>query len=220
MGGNDPRPARSLMKQRMKIEVPDQFGYLCHVINKYMWLSTASDLDWVVSTITKHDLAELAEVYLKIADRDDISPLSQWYFSESKRVPDRNAKWVASQIFALFDGLAAAGVEPFSSGIVRLLDPPREHIGWTSLPPELSYLIGPAERYGCWESDRELAEILESITDDEKEELQAMYRKIDQEKHLPLINEWMRTHPINQFREPEMMHSMLYGLDRIGLSLK
>ena len=100
---------------------------------------TALNLD---SGLTKSELAELADVYIRILQREDNLALLDWYVAAAGSDEQTAASWV-KRLLSLLRELGEYQLEPFRQQLIQDSLKPT----YKNLPPELDYLRVAIERH-------------------------------------------------------------------------
>ena len=111
-------------------------------------------------TLSAKEINSLRELYNQIKAEGHASVINQWL----QNAPDNEAAWPISGLLILFAQLGKRGIAPFNDGIVRREEKPDPLLDWSKLPPELAWLVSPAERYGQYQFHNRISNFLESAT--------------------------------------------------------
>ena len=79
------------------------------------------------------------------------------------------------------------------------------------LPAELAYLAAPAMKFGVHQSDDDVGEFLDNATKAEMSELAAIAKKVLQNDHYALVNEWLDTYDMTEHEEAANLY-FLFGV--------
>ena len=79
-----------------------------------------------------------------------------------------------------------------------------ESLDWVKLPPELSWLATPAERYGHYQFDDRIYDFLRGVDPAERGELRELSRRWGEA--WPVIDAWLIAHPIRKHPEARLVY--------------
>lgn len=113
-------------------------------------------------------------------------------------------------LLCLFQQLGRLGIAPFCDGLVRP-QKAKETLDWSKLPSSLSYLAGPAERYGRLQFDDPVYEFLQDLmTPAEQLELRALNQRWLQDEKA--IDAWLDEFRMTEHPEARLVYFTGYLL--------
>jgi hypothetical protein len=168
-----------------------------------------------VDRMSAKDIKRLSDLYMTIDRRGDADAVSTWFYApEGRPIHQDEDRRTVFRLYTMFAILEERGVEPFASGRVRL-DSPEPARDWGQLPPDLRYLVAPAERYGHLSSHDEINEAVERLTAEESEELAALGRRVTEDYRK--IRTWEAPRPYSKSPEAWRLRNLQLLLLRSGL---
>lgn len=85
------------------------------------------------------------------------------------------------------------------------------------LPTELHYLIGPAEKFGRYQFDDQIAEFLSSATESERNELVAVAERFRLNRHDHEFHAFLDQYPITDHEESACLYFLFGVMDAAGI---
>jgi hypothetical protein len=168
-----------------------------------------------VDTVTEDQLTQLIPVYEKLLTQDDLDGLWAWLERAGQgSESEKTAAWYIRGILMVFSDLAENGVTPFSRGRISPSrpKPPLQGIGvLAQLPDALSYLIGPAMKYGRYHFEEQMSQFLEHATPDEMEELAIIAERVLVNDHYQEVNCFLDQYSITDHEESANLY-FLFGV--------
>lgn len=189
------------------------FEYVTRTAEKY-GLSEArvkNECEALIDRLTQYDLDQLSAIYCEIERREDVYALSQW-MDEKADDGLAQSRHQVKMLFALFYGLAAKGIQPFSSRRVEWtrVDKP---LDWRIIPEELRYLAEPARRYGQFQFSDQIDEFLDAMTPQQLAELQEVRKRVNRD--LEKINCFLGKVSLSEHREAALVYFLIALLDYV-----
>ena len=169
----------------------------------------------LVRNLEPAQISELADAYREIERREDSFAISHWLNTTPPSEQGRGEFRPMLMLFYLFEELAQQNVPPFNDGVVRLYPEPDPKLDWTKLPPDLSYLAGPAAKYGHYCNIFTVAERINRMTPEEKEELAVVARRVIEDDDG--IREWQKKFDMLEHPEAERIHFLFGVIEQLGL---
>jgi hypothetical protein len=173
-----------------------------------------------VEIVTEEQLMHLIPVYEKLLMQDELNGLWNWLERASQGSEfERGAAWYIGGILMVFSDLAENDVSPFSRKRISPSRPkaPLQGIGvLIHLPDTLSYLIGPAMKYGRYQFENQMSQFLEHATSDELEELAIIAERVLVNDHYPEVNRFLDRYRITEHEEAANLYFLFNVLDCAG----
>ncbi len=160
----------------------------------------------ILDNLTADDITELARIYQEIEHRGDSLALSKWILDRRDDSLARERRQALMLLF-LFRGLAERGIAPFSSKTVQLQEEVVP-LDWTKLPPELRYLVEPAEKYGKYQFPEEVDAFINTMTSSQLDELLEIDRRslTDETK----IEDFLNSYRMTDHKEAELIYFLFH----------
>ena len=102
-----------------------------------------------------------------------------------------------------------------STKVIRLNDSAMNV--FEKLPPDLQYLIGPAEKFGGYQFDDQIAEFLDRATETEMEELAAIAERFRLNGHSQEFDAFLDQFPITDHEESARLYFLFGLIDAAGI---
>ena len=179
--------------------LPEEFIYLRPAGEKFGMGMTVQGKERIIDSLVPNDLVLLRATYEELVRRQDAVAVSCWIqeFERDRLKNPRPWKMEAGQmlfqLFHFFDLLGERNIAPFNSRSVTYC-PPQELPDWSDLPPDLSYIIEPAERYGVADDL-----FVDTLTAEQVEEIALLAERLKCKRQGSLLQEWLDVHdPLKQ----------------------
>lgn len=196
--------------------IPPRFQYLASVATRYGVdvvqvedpRGNTFDRNKFIATLSPHDIAELAHIYLEIERRQDAKELTTWILDDGPKAEGMPRR--VFLLFILFKALRKKGIEPFARGTVSLVDPEPPRFDWSKLPSSLAFLAVPAEQYGRYQFPAEVDQFFDTITPEQLRELKLLMHRCEANKRAVL--DFLEL-PISKHPESAYVYFLLGILD-------
>ncbi len=206
--------------------ISNKFEYIRPIADRFGNLYFAHEFQEFIDQMTQEQQRELEEAYRTIVKRNDSRDLSRWGNEQIKenleKKPSRRDPFPMrlGQLFLLFGALGERGIKPFDSGEVVWYEQDEHACDWSILPKELTFLISSAEQYGGRQGEGEIIDFLDNATDDEKQDLSEIARRIRSDNLAENINSWLNRFPLDKHTESAKLYSLMGHLDLGGWKLQ
>jgi len=169
-------------------KLPEKFAYINDVLSKYtVSHGSVNEYNQLIDHLTPSQIEEIADLYRKIANSGNATPISEWINAQGYPTP---REW---ELFVLFNALARKGIKPFSEREVEYTLPPKQ-LDWSKLPSELIYLCIPAMKYGKYWSHEQRIRLRSEISDADMAELARVAERLRAFDELERIWKWRQQH--------------------------
>ena len=222
------------MDENHPYRLPDEFGYLNEVIEKYTD-DTCEEIHRafeLAGELEPEQLTELAAAYREILSRDHVRALSALAEQHDKAFRKVWREWCAiseaheerglptplelepqhrpraHMLFWVFEGLARKRIPPFKLREVQY-SPPPIMLDWSKLPDALRYVRVPAMKYGkLWHPDHR-ARFARRMTRAEHKELKALAKRVRSTGDIDRLWEWERQFSAVDHKEAQLTMVLL-----------
>lgn len=193
---------------------PAEFEYLQPIAMRFGKYYELHQIRAFIEGLSSEDRAAIQICFDEFSARQDDEAFSNWIASTRTSAWDESPLGDAFRLMLLFDViglLARFKLEP------TIISSPAAtpKFDWSSLPKELRYLIGPAQRYGRADSVEAQTELMHWLRQEEKNKLLQVAVGIRENNHAPIIERWIQTHDPRLFPESIPIRSFYELLRRI-----
>ncbi len=169
--------------------------------------------------LRRNDRSELGTAFDIANSVHGRATLEAWHAIEGGDPEYPGDRFVIRCLLIFFDYLSERGIKPFSNAsepfvtFGPVVGPPGD---WTSLDARLEFIIPALEDYGQIFFEGDMVDRIESMPEDEYEDLKSLLRRIDENDLGEVMASWCDEHKESHTTESDRMENFMLFLDFVG----